>query len=166
MKYSGKASLFINKFILNIYLLSLCIYLYVFIYKVFRWKNENYISKKYFDVLSSTVLYIYIYIYIYIYLYLYLYINIYIYMPSYCLIINIVLIILYNFNNSIVENCKFLLVYWKRIIILFLKVLPKLIYETCWFCCLLIFSHLNKKIWFIDIFYLWQNYIENAASCG
>ena len=110
--------------------------------------------------------YIYIYIYIYIYLYLYLYINIYIYMPSYCLIINIVLIILYNFNNSIVENCKFLLVYWKRIIILFLKVLPKLIYETCWFCCLLIFSHLNKKIWFIDIFYLWQNYIENAASCG
>ena len=26
------------------------------VFKVFRWKNKNYISKKYFDVLSSTVL--------------------------------------------------------------------------------------------------------------
>ena len=29
---------------------------HIYIYKVFRWKNKNYISKKYFDVLSSTVL--------------------------------------------------------------------------------------------------------------
>ena len=33
-----------------------CIYIYIYIYKVFRWKNKNYISKKYFDVLSSAVL--------------------------------------------------------------------------------------------------------------
>ena len=28
----------------------------IYIYKVFSWKNKNYISKKYFDVLSCTVL--------------------------------------------------------------------------------------------------------------
>ena len=43
----------------------------IYIYKVFRWKNKNYISKKYFDVFSSTVLcFIYINIYIYIYIYI------------------------------------------------------------------------------------------------
>ena len=43
---------------LTIYLLCIIyIDIYIYIYKVFRWKNKNYISKKYFDVLSSVILY-------------------------------------------------------------------------------------------------------------
>ena len=40
-------------------------------------------------------------------------------------------------NNSMVRNCEIVpLLYWNRIISLFLKVLCKFIYEAFWFCCL------------------------------
>ena len=61
-----------------------------------------------------------------------------------------------NFTNSMIRNCKFLLVYWNRIISLFLKVLRKLIYQTYWFCCLLICRDQNSENFAHHIFTCWQ----------
>ena len=48
---------YLTIYLLCIIYIDIYIYIYIYIYKVFRWKNKNYISKKYFDVLSSVILY-------------------------------------------------------------------------------------------------------------
>ena len=75
-------------------------------------------------------------------------------------------LISYSFKNSIVRSCKFLLVYWNRIISFFLKVIHKLIHEAYTFCCSLIRWDRNKGNFAHGRFYLWQNYVDNTASRG
>ena len=41
-----------------------------------------------------------------------------------------------------------------------------LIYEAYWFCCLLICKDQNKEKFSRRFFYLWQNYVDNTASCS
>ena len=67
-------------------------------------------------------------------------------------------LISYNFNNSIIRKYKFLLVYWSRIISLFLKVLRKLIYEAHWVWCLLHALLLNFFMnWALNVSYVLLN---------
>ena len=56
---------------------------------------------------------------------------------------NLFHIISYNFNNPIIRNCKFLLVYWNRILSLFLK-----------FFCLLICRDQNKENFIYQSFFI------------
>ena len=75
--------------------------------------------------------------------------------------------LLHRISMIPVRNCTFFLVYWNKIISLFLKVLCKLLCEAYWICCLLICRDQNKKnVTYCSFFYLWQNYVDNAASCG